>query len=185
MKRSSFGLTVCTMLGLICLFAQAPVFAADEQAQVIELGDLELTVPGSFERQQPRSRIVAYEFATAPAEGDAQPGRMTIMAAGGSVQANIDRWFGQFTQPDGRQTADVAKIEKRQVAGTDVHLVDVSGTYLDQPGPFAPGVERTDFRMLAAIVETPQANYFIKYYGPSQTVAESAKAFQTMIEGLK
>ena len=44
----------------------------------------------------------------------------------------------------------------------NAHVVDVSGTFLDRPGPFAPPVERPGHRMLAAIIETPDANYFIK-----------------------
>ncbi|HEX5444854.1 MAG TPA: hypothetical protein VFW87_13540, partial [Pirellulales bacterium] len=106
---------------------------------------------------------------------------------------NIKRWYGQFRQPDGGSTADQAKVEQKTVAGQDVTLVDVSGTYLDKPGgPFAGGktVEREDYRMLAAIIETTQkgkktGNYFIKLIGPRKTIAENQKAFDAMIESLK
>ena len=64
---------------------------------------------------------------------------MTIMGAGGSVEANIDRWIGQFTQPDGSDTKKAAKIEQKKIGGQEVHLVDVAGTYKDQRGPFAGG----------------------------------------------
>ena len=48
-------------------------------------------------------------------------------------------------------------------------IVDLSGTYMDRPGPMAPGVERPNYRMLAAIIETTQnGNHFIKFYGPQQ-----------------
>jgi hypothetical protein len=69
-----------------------------------------------------------------------------------------------------------------------VTLVDVSGTYKDMPGgPFAGGktVERPDYRMLAAIVETAKdGSHFLKFYGPAETVAKHADGFRTMIEGL-
>jgi len=65
-----------------------------------------------------------------------------------------------------------------------VYVVDVSGTYKDAPGPFAKAVERPGYRMLAAVIETPDGNYFIKFYGPKQTVADHAKAFHAMLGGM-
>ena len=82
-----------------------------------------------------------------------------------------------------------------RVAGCSVTIVDIPGTYLDQPGgPFAggPTVKRPGYRMLAAIVETPKGadgqssngNYFLKFYGPAATVERHAAGFQKMIEGM-
>ena len=113
---------------------------------------------------------------------------MTVMGAGGTVAANIDRWCGQFAQPDGSNTKDKTTTKSLKVAGCTVTIVDIPGTYKDMPGgPFAGGeaVERPDYRMLAAIIETPAAgNYFLKFYGPAATVAQHADGFRKMIEGL-
>ena len=58
-------------------------------------------------------------------------------------------------------------MKKIKVAGEEVHLVDLSGTFKDQRGPMAPAVERPKYRMLAAIIAAePAGNYFIKFYGP-------------------
>jgi gluconolactonase len=70
-----------------------------------------------------------------------------------------------------------------------VTLVDIPGTYKDSPGgPFAGGaaVDRPDYRMLAAIVETPdrRGNHFLKFYGPAKTVAAHADGFRAMVEGM-
>ena len=54
-------------------------------------------------------------------------------------------------------------------------------------GPFAGGqsIDRQNYRMMAAIIETPdKGNYFIKFYGPATTVEASADGFQKMIEGM-
>ena len=113
-------------------------------------------------------------------------GRVTIMGAGGAIDANIDRWYSQFSQPDGGSTKERAKVKKIKVAGEEVHLVDLSGTYKDQRGPMAPAVERPKYRMLAAIITAgPLGNYFVKFYGPQKTVTDHEKAFLTMIEGLE
>jgi hypothetical protein len=149
-------------------------------------GKLRLKAPANWVRKQPQTSIVEHEFAIPASKGDTADGRLTVMAAGGGVEANIDRWYGQFTQPDGGSTRERAKVKKAKLAGEEVHLVDVSGTFKDQRGPAAPAVERPKYRMLAAIIATKSAgNYFIKFYGPERTVADNEKAFQAMIDGLE
>jgi hypothetical protein len=174
---------------------QAPAVEAGPEARVFTIagGGFSLQAPATWERVEPKSGIVETEFAI-PTEGTAAdgsplpPGRMTVMGAGGSVEANIDRWYGQFAQPDGAATKDKATTKKLDLAGCKVTLVDIPGTYKDSPGgPFAGGrtVERPDYRMLAAIVETPdRGNYFLKFYGPAKTVAAHAAGFRTMVEGM-
>ena len=51
---------------------------------------------------------------------------------GGSVQANIDRWLGQFAEPKDQLHA---KTEKKTVAGREITHVFAEGTYLSGP-PF-------------------------------------------------
>lgn len=174
---------------------QAPAVEAGPEARLFTIagGGFSLQAPDTWERVEPKSGIVETEFAI-PTEGTAAdgsplpPGRMTVMGAGGTVQANIDRWYGQFAQPDGTATKDKATTKKLDLAGCKVTLVDIPGTYKDSPGgPFAGGrtVERPDYRMLAAIVETPdRGNYFLKFYGPAKTVAAHAAGFRAMVEGM-
>lgn len=145
---------------------------------------LKLVAPEDWIPKTPAISMIQNEFSVPAAEGDSADGRVTVMTAGGSIQENIDRWKGQFSQPDGSKAADKAKVEKLEVAGCEVNLVDVSGTYSDARGMFAPAVERPDYRMLAAIIVTPEGNYFIKFYGPEKTVGQQAAAFRAMIEKL-
>ncbi|MBI3466117.1 MAG: hypothetical protein HY000_24140 [Planctomycetes bacterium] len=160
--------------------------AVAQQDRTIRLGAFQVTAPEKWVRKQPQSRITSDEFAAPAVEGDMADGRFTVTAAGGSVDDNINRWIGQFKQPDGSATKDQAKISKEQIAGQTVHLVDISGTYDDRP-PFAPGggVQREKYRMLAAVMETKEGNFFLKFYGPRLTITENEKAFQEMVHGLK
>ncbi len=168
-------------------FATAYAEAQENPATMILAGGkLQLKAPASWIRKKPQTMIVEHEFAIPAAEGDKADGRLTVMAAGGGIEANIERWYGQFTQPDGGSTRERAKVKKIKVAGEEVHLVDISGTFRDQRGPAAPAVEQPKYRMLAAIIATKgSGNYFIKFYGPERTVAGQEKAFLTMIEGLE
>ncbi len=164
--------------------------AAEPADHTIKLADgvLELTAPKDWVRKEPKSRIVEHEFAAPVAEGDTTEGRITIMGAGGEVQANIDRWAGQFTQPAGVESKDVTKVTKKKVNGIEIHVVDITGTYQDMPaGPFAGGkaTPREDYRMLGAIMVAPKiGNYFVKFYGPAKTVAKYEADFGKMLDSL-
>jgi hypothetical protein len=183
------SLVARALLTLGCLAVVGPVPAADVATTAFPIagGSLSLEAPEGFERVEPKSGMIEAEFAV-PSAGDLPAGRMTVMGAGGSIEANIDRWCGQFTQPDGGQTKEKMTKKSVKVAGCGVTLVDIPGTFLDQPGgPFAggPTVQRPGYRMLAAIVETPeQGNSFLKFYGPAATVERHAAGFQKMIEGM-
>jgi hypothetical protein len=151
-------------------------------------GKLEFKAPSTWTKKMPKSRIIDVEYEAPAAKGDETPGRFTVMGAGGTIEANVDRWIGQFDQPDGGNTKDKAKIEKLKVSGQDVHWVDLSGTYKDSPGPFAGGkpVMRENYRMLAAIIQTKKdGNYFLKLYGPKATMAENEKAFRELVDSMQ
>lgn len=152
----------------------------------LKIGEVKLTAPAGWKSVKPSSRIIPIEMHAPSAEGDKAMGRMTMMAAGGSIEANIDRWFNQFEQPDGKETKDAAKTEEKKVGAYTVHLVDVSGTYLDKPFPMAAeATPRDNYRMLAAIIEAEGANVFVKFYGPAKTIEQHAADFHKMIESLE
>lgn len=160
--------------------------AAAEAPQTVQIFDAgKLTIPAGWKSQQVRSRIIEHEFVapTGDAE-DAATARVTMMAAGGDVDANISRWRGQFTgTPD-------AKTEKLQVAGMTVHLVELEGSYKDTMGggPFAGGktVVRDDYGMLGAIIVTQDGRqYFVKMTGPKEAVEAHRKGFKAMLKGIQ
>lgn len=153
---------------------------AEAQPLKIAEGQLQLSVPGKWEMGRPRVRIIEHEVKVPRSEGDDADGRLTMMAATGSAQANLDRWVGQFKDPQGPQ------VEKVQVAGVEVQIVDLQGTYLDQAGgPLGPKVERPKYRMLGAMIPLPnQAHYFLKLYGPEKTITDNREAFRTMVQSL-
>jgi hypothetical protein len=187
LSRLHSGL-VAVFLVLLSINSVHSALADNTTEFTVANGELSFGAPDGWKRVQPRSRIVETEFAIEPIKPGDQPGRMTSMGAGGSVEANIARWYGQFSQPDGSATKDKAALKILHIAGCKITLIDVSGTFKDMPGgPFAGGqsIDRPDYRMMAAIIETTdKGNYFIKFYGPATTVEASSKGFQKMIEGM-
>ncbi|HEX5227810.1 MAG TPA: hypothetical protein VFW44_08875 [Bryobacteraceae bacterium] len=105
---------------------------------------------------------------------------------GGSVQANLDRWIGQFLQADGKSSKSAAKIAKRTQHGLEVTTVDVSGSYTGMGGPTAqPGPAVSGYRLLGAIVEGPQGSIFFKFVGPAKTITQNQPAFDKMLASLE
>lgn len=156
---------------------------------VVKVSDdnIHFTVTGSWKKAPLRNSVIEYEIKVPRTGSDEQDGRLTIMGAGGSVDANVVRWEMQFSQPDGSATK--AKTKKKTIAGQTVHFVDIQGTFMDAPGgPFSgkPKVERKDYRMLAAIIETENdGQYFVKLYGPKATIDKNEKHFKAMIESVQ
>ena len=156
--RSAGGLQVVGFLAVVAVGTAGrapaqPTHAETAGVFTIADGADTLEAPAGWERVPPKSRMIEAEFSVPAADGEAA-GRMTVMGAGGSIEANIDRWCGQFSQPDGSATRDKTTTKKLEVAGCEVTLVDIVGTFTDMPGgPFAGGqaVQRPGYRMLAAI----------------------------------
>lgn len=104
---------------------------------------------------------------------------------GGSVDANLERWIGQFLQADGKASKAAAKVVQRTIHGLPVTTVDVSGAYTGMGGPaLQPGPAMPGYRMLGAIVEGPEGSIFIKFTGPAKTVAANQAAFDRMLDSL-
>ena len=145
----------------------------------LDLGEIVLTVPEGWEaRDTGGSTINLAEFALPRAEGDEDDGRLTIGLMGGDVEANVNRWKGQFSGGPEKEST-----EEFQVAGAQVTLVDFSGNY--QPPPFVPGGRGPGYRMLAAIIRTESKHYFVKCAAPEKTMAEHADAFHAFVRSLR
>jgi len=122
-------------------------------------------------------RIATYRIA--PAAGDTDSAEMSVARAGGSKEANIQRWIGQFDDA-GKDTR-----ETKTFRGIQVTIVTVSGTY--QGGGMMAGGAATShpkWALLAAIAETSGTPYFFKLTGPLATVKAARPAFDAMIDSL-
>ena len=189
-KKTNMRLVVATV-AVVCF--STTMLAGDEEVERnqgrqigIAGGKVKLALAENWEQVQPRVNFIEHELRIPRAEGDAADGRLTIMSAGGTVQANIDRWLGQFKASGGEKPKNMADPAQEVIGGIQVHWVDVRGTYLDQRGPFAPKQERPDYRVLATILEIPKSGrVFVKFYGPQATVKSNAAAFAKMIKGLR
>jgi hypothetical protein len=146
----------------------------------VELDKITLTAPEDWQRNQAGSQFVLAEFTLPKAEGDDADGRLTVSVAGGSTEANIDRWKTQFGgQPEKQSQQQI------EAGGLQITLVDFSDEFNDQRGPFAPATKRPGYRMLAAIIPVDGQLHFIKATGPEKTIAAHAEAFDAFVRSVQ
>ncbi len=130
-------------------------------------------------------------FVVPAAAGDSENGECAIYyfgpGQGGGVDANVDRWLGQFIRSDGKPlTASDAKRAERTVNGIQITTIDVTGTYLFKAFPMArQATKKPGYRMLAAIAQGPDAPIFFKLTAPGKTAAAAQAAFDKMIDSLR
>ncbi len=148
----------------------------------LDIDNLHFTVPKSWVRKTPKSSMLQAEYSIPKAEGDPRDGRLTVSAVGGSVEGNIERWksqFGDKPEKEKQETIDAGAVK--------ITLIDLSGTFEDSMGPFAPGEKRPNYRMLGAIFQAPGDGslHFVKCYGPQKTIAARADEVKEFLKSLK
>jgi hypothetical protein len=147
---------------------------------VVDFDGMILTAPSIWVRKPESSSFVAAEFSLPRADGDQADGRLTISTAGGTIEANIERWKGQF-QPQPK----VAEQNVVDISGLKVTFVDFSGDFNDQRGRFAPGEKRPGYRMIAAVIPVGGKLHFVKATGPERTISSHANAINKFVHSAK
>lgn len=145
--------------------------------------------PPEWVTEQPSSKARVAQLRLPKADGDKEDGQLVIYyfgpTSGGSVAANIERWIGQMEQPEGA-TPKTPKTESLTVNGLKVSTVDVSGTYTAEMSPGSTEHHNDpDYRMRAAVVETPAGFYYLKLVGPQKTVARWNSSIDTFIQSFE
>jgi hypothetical protein len=151
-------------------------------------GQLAFTAPAAWHARPTSSSMRVAEFVVPRAPGDPEDAEVVIYyfgGGGGSVDANVDRWIGQMHQPDGSPSKDKARRGQRIINGLKVSTVDVTGTYVAEVRPGATEhLNKPDFRLRAAVVETPKGAYYVKMTGPSKTVTAADADFKALLASL-
>ena len=154
----------------------------------LAMGPFSLVAPADWTAKPVKSNMRAADFQL-PAKPGAEAELIVYYfgtSGAGSIDDNLDRWLGQFQQPDGKKSRDVAKIEKTKFGGQDATFVSVSGRFVAEAMPGATEmVDKQDQSLLAAIVGSPSGPYYFKLVGAKSTVDANAAAFRAMLDSLK
>lgn len=200
-KQWVYLLTVLSGLVLVVLVhrsqgeREAPPaerISAPVQTPVVEagagqrLGALQVQVPEGWIVENPSSALRLAQFVLPHSPEDREDAQLVVFnRIGGNVEQNLERWYGQFTQPDqipSRERARVSQLSGNQLPITTVYL---EGTYSGSGMMGARETEKEDYCLLAAIVETPEGAYYFKTVGPRRTVNFWRGEFDNFITTLR
>ena len=187
MNMKRFWISCLSAAMAMSSLVAANVVRADDPPIPVKIelaeGKLLLMAPESWKEVEPKSRMIQREFMAPRDFKEDEQARITFMPAGGGIDANIERWKGQFELADPND----AVIGKKEHAGQVLHLVDLKGTFKESMGgPGGPVKSRENYRMLAVIVETPKDGLiFAKMTGPIETVGQLAESWTKMFEALE
>jgi hypothetical protein len=190
-------LTVVVVLAIVSLASwacgkQTSNATADSQANSSQsgnagAGNIHFKVPDGWMSEKPTSSMRVEQYKLPKVEDDKDDALLVVYffgaTQGGATQANIDRWISQIQQPDGSDSKSKAKTESLTINGLKVSTVDVAGTYTAEMAP-GTGQQRNDpnYRLRAAVIETPKGNYFIKLVGPAKTVAHWEQSYNDYLK---
>jgi hypothetical protein len=165
------------------LFSRSLLVLMVFAAAAFATGPIEFTV-GSFTFARPES----WEWVTptspmrkaqllVPGHAGSPPAEVTFFhfgaGQGGSVQANVDRWFKQFS--DG-----YTDVKSEQAGSTTITFVKAEGTFASgMPG--GPTTPMKNYAMRGAILESSSGDVYVKMTGPTEVVKGAAPALEKMV----
>lgn len=134
-------------------------------------------VPAKWKTVPNASAMRLATYHVPPAAGAADEAELTVVRAGGSTQANLERWVGQFSD------AEPARRSERSVNGRKVSMLEVTGTF--QAGGMAgAAVSHRGWTLAGAVVETEGGAYFFKLTGPSASVKAARADFDAVVNSI-
>lgn len=171
------------------LVAMAVLAATVGSAARLEDVGLRYTVPSEWPRVPAPSDVRAAQYRIPRVPNDAEDGELVLFyfgkGQGGSTDDNLSRWYGQFTQADGRPSKEAAVVTIRNVKGLKITSVDLGGTYKPAPMGGNGGGTRPSWRLLGAIVEGSNGPWFFKATGPNETMRAAKEAFDALLASLE
>jgi len=133
-----------------------------------------------------KSKMRMAQFALPKAEGDPEDASVIVYffgeGGGGSIDANFQRWAGQFVVEGEADPMKAAKFARVERDGAVLHNMKISGKFIAETRPGSGDrVDKDAWRMLATIVETDGGPYFVKLTGPEKTVQKWASSYDAFL----
>lgn len=153
--------------------------AALLNSREVRIGDMQLTAPKDWARIKPPIKFILAQFNLPKASGDPIDGQLTVAAIGENSPKNLERFRKQMGE------SQKGSVETMQIAGSDVILLDNSGSYGEIQGPFAPPVKEGRYRVFNAIVPLGNKLYFVTCTGPEKTIGDHSDEFRSFLLSMK
>lgn len=147
--------------------------------------DLLFQAPATWTAETPSSGMRVGQYSLPGDDGPASLVIYWFAGGGGTVEANIARWVGQFQSPEGGEVEPASESTSER-DGLTFHELELYGTYVAEVRPGAPDRHNEPgWGLLAAVVVTPKGPYYVKVVGPEQTVRAHKQGLALMLESVR
>jgi hypothetical protein len=150
---------------------------------------LRFSHPSEWVRVPAPSDMRAAQFRVPKSASDTEDAEAVLFffgaGQGGGAQENLDRWYGQMAQPDGKSSKDAGLVTIKTVKGLKITALDLAGTYKGMPAPGQPAVAKPGYRLLAAAIEGEGGPWFFRIVGPDASVKAAKPAFDALLESVE
>jgi hypothetical protein len=144
--------------------------------------DYKTTVPAGWTSRAPSSSMRLAEYTISSVNGEVVV-YFFGEGQGGTVPANLERWKGQFSTPDGSPVPEV--VTRDSAAAFPITFVEYRGTYARGVGAGDASQAKAGQMLFAGIAETPRGTLFVQMFGPVDGVATQREAFKTFLKSLR
>lgn len=161
--------------------AEKPTESPKPTGETITLSGHTAQVPAGWTVEPPQNRMRIGQLRLPRVGDDTADGELTVTSIGGSIEANMTRWQGQF-----EGEAKVTRAD-RKVGQWNVAAVKIEGTFKLKRAPMAPGpgTPKPGYVLLGALVQTTRGPLIFKAWGPGSTMNAHEAAFTGFVDSLR
>jgi hypothetical protein len=128
--------------------------------------EINYVLPADWTEESPSSSMRLAQFKIPGIDGGEAIELVVFDRIGGSVDQNLERWAGQFKIPEGEEKKELVRSQETK-NGLNITFASVYGTYsVSGSGMAFSGVDKPNYKMFAAIIESSVGNYYFKAIGP-------------------
>jgi hypothetical protein len=150
---------------------------------------LTMTPQPGWVAEEPSSAMRKAQFRLPHADSDSEDASLVVyyfVGQGGTREANLERWAGQFEQPDGSPSGDALRSSTRKVGDLEVFEAALSGTYVAETAPGSGvHVNKPGWRMQTAIIDASDGPWYFKLVGPEATVAKWNASYVAYLDSVR
>jgi hypothetical protein len=160
-----------------------PITVPDNAVEISR--GLDFNLPSDWIEEPPASNMRLAQFLI-PSNDEVDAIELVVFnRIGGSLNQNLERWAGQFKAEIGGEKGEL--IQSREtVNGLNVTFASIHGTYsVSGPGMTFSGVEKPNYKMFAAIIESPTGNYYFKAVGPINAIDQRSDELKDFIRTVR
>lgn len=148
---------------------------------LVDIKGVRFRIPDDWERAELTPTQAGFVDARFLIPVDGEQVQLTVTSVSGGIEANFDRWIGQFEIPAGR----IPHRETIAVGGTDAHWIDISGTYSPGVG-FTAGESQSGVRMLGVgIPLRTGGEMYLKLTGTESQIGTLIDALREVVKSAR